>query len=67
MNEKTSLLSYIIAPKGIVPGNVLYSGANVPPEVGNCLPIKAIPPGTLIHGVGFKAGEGGRMARAAGI
>ncbi|MCP4774922.1 MAG: 50S ribosomal protein L2, partial [Planctomycetaceae bacterium] len=34
---------YIIAPEGLEVGNVVLSGAEAPPTVGNCLPLKNIP------------------------
>lgn len=65
-SKETNLLSYILAPKDTQSGDVLYAGDNVPPVRGNCLPLKAIPPGTLIHNIGLRPGEGGKLARSAG-
>jgi large subunit ribosomal protein L2 len=66
-HKETNRLTYIISPKGIKPGDILYSGEKVLPEPGNCLPIRAIPPGTLIHNIGINPGEGGKIARSAGM
>jgi large subunit ribosomal protein L2 len=63
---ESNRLSYILAPKGVQAGDVLQSGADVPPNKGNCLPLSAIPPGTLIHNIGLRPGEGGKIARSAG-
>ena len=57
---------YIIAPKGIVVGANLMSGEGAPFEVGNCLPLKNIPMGTMVHNVELTPGRGGQTARAAG-
>ena len=33
---------------------------------GNCLPLKNIPVGTIVHNIELKAGKGAEMARSAG-
>ncbi len=57
---------YIVAPEGISVDQVLVSGAKVAPEVGNCLKLKSIPLGTVIHNIELKPGRGGVIARSAG-
>jgi large subunit ribosomal protein L2 len=57
---------YIIAPEGITVGQTVVSGAAVAPEVGNALPLSAIPLGTIIHNIEIRPGGGGSMARSAG-
>ena len=57
---------YILAPKGIKPGQQLVSGLEAPIRVGNCLPLNRIPLGTQIHNIEMKPGRGGQLARAAG-
>ncbi|MEO8149081.1 MAG: 50S ribosomal protein L2 [Bacteroidia bacterium] len=57
---------YIIAPNGIKVGQSVLSGENVAPEVGNCMPLKNIPLGTLIHSIELRPGQGAKMARSAG-
>lgn len=58
--------TYIIAPEGLKVGQQIVSGENVAPEVGNALPLSAIPLGTIIHNIELKPGKGGAMARSAG-
>lgn len=58
--------SYILAPVGLSVGATVKSGADVPPEVGNALPLANIPLGTLIHNIELNPGKGGVVARAAG-
>jgi large subunit ribosomal protein L2 len=65
-HSSTNRLSYILAPKGTQPGDIVQSGNDVPPDRGNCLPLSAIPPGTLIHNIGLRPNEGGKIARSAG-
>jgi large subunit ribosomal protein L2 len=57
---------YILAPKGILTGDEVTSGRESPIKIGNALPIRNIPVGTLIHCVELKSGKGAQMVRAAG-
>ena len=57
---------YIIAPDALTAGMTVESGENAPPSVGNCLPLKKIPLGTVIHNVEMRAGQGARLCRSAG-
>ncbi|KAF7599226.1 MAG: 50S ribosomal protein L2 [Candidatus Dactylopiibacterium carminicum] len=57
---------YIIAPKGLVVGQELVSGAEAPIKAGNTLPIRNIPVGSTIHCVELLPGKGAQLARAAG-
>ena len=58
--------AYIVAPNGLEVGQVLMSGPDVAPEVGNTLPLANIPVGTLIHCIELRPGQGACMARSAG-
>jgi len=57
---------YILAPVGVVVGDVLQSGAAVDIRPGNALPVKGIPLGTVIHNVEAQPGSGAKMIRSAG-
>jgi large subunit ribosomal protein L2 len=57
---------YIIAPKGMVVGQQIFSGSEAPIKSGNALPIRNIPVGTTIHCVEMIPGKGAQLARAAG-
>lgn len=57
---------YMIAPKGLAVGSVVLSGQDAPVAVGNCLPLRNIPVGTIVHCVEMKPGKGGQLARSAG-
>ena len=57
---------YILAPKGLEVGLTVLSAENAPFNVGNTLPLRAIPLGTLVHNIELKPGRGGQMARSAG-
>jgi large subunit ribosomal protein L2 len=57
---------YIIAPKGVEAGDVVQSGSAAPIKVGNCLPLRNIPVGSVVHAIEMKPGKGAQMARSAG-
>ncbi len=57
---------YIIAPKGMVVGQQVFSGSEAPIKSGNTLPIRNIPVGTTIHCIEMIPGKGAQMARSAG-
>jgi large subunit ribosomal protein L2 len=57
---------YILAPVGVQVGDVLLSGDAVDIRPGNTLPIRAIPEGTVIHGVESQPGSGAQMIRSGG-
>ncbi len=57
---------YILAPHGLKVGAVVESGARVEPQVGNCMPLSAIPVGLDVHNIELTAGQGGKLVRTAG-
>src|SRR5699024_3820438 len=57
---------YILAPKGLQVGQEIQSGEGAGIKVGNVLPLKDIPVGTVIHNVELKPGNGGQLSRSAG-
>ena len=57
---------YIIAPKGLSAGAEVVSGVHAPIATGNCLPMRNIPVGTVIHCIEMKVGKGAQMVRSAG-
>jgi len=59
-------MRYIIAPLGIKVGAVIESGENVDISLGNALPLKSIPIGTVLHNVEMRRGAGAALARSAG-
>jgi large subunit ribosomal protein L2 len=58
---------YIIAPVGLKVGAQLMSGPEAEVRVGNALPLRNIPLGTVVHNVELQPGRGGQMARSAGV
>ena len=57
---------YIIAPKGVKAGDKLRSGEDAGIKNGNCLPLRNIPVGSVVHCIELKPGKGAQMARSAG-
>ena len=58
---------YILAPNGLQVGQTINSGSEAVPEVGNALPLSVIPIGTIIHNIELRPGQGGIIARSAGV
>jgi len=59
--------SYILAPKGLEVGMRLQSGPKADIKVGNALPLRYMPVGTVVHNIELRPGQGGRVARSAGM
>jgi len=57
---------YILAPDKLKVGQVVISGEGSEPQVGNALPLKNIPLGSIIHNIELDPGRGGAIARSAG-
>jgi len=58
--------AYMVAPNGLMVGAKVQSGSNLPPDVGNSMPLKTIPVGTPIHNIELIHGKGAQLVRAAG-
>jgi large subunit ribosomal protein L2 len=58
--------AYILAPQRLKAGDQVVSGDRVDIKPGNCMPMKNMPVGTIIHNVEMKPGKGGQIARSAG-
>ncbi len=56
----------LIAPEGVRSGQVLTVGADASHELGNTLPLKSLPEGSIIFNVEAQPGDGGKFARASG-
>ncbi len=57
---------YIITPNGLKVGDVIVSGKDVAPEIGNTLFLSDIPLGTVVHNIELQPGKGAELARSAG-
>jgi large subunit ribosomal protein L2 len=57
---------YITAPDGLNIGDEVISGNDAEIKTGNCLPLRSIPDGTMVHNVELKPGNGAKIARSAG-
>ena len=58
--------AYILAPEGLKVGAKIMNGENAEVRVGNCLPLSAIPVGTMVHNIELYPGKGGQLVRSAG-
>ena len=59
--------SYILAPVGLNVGDSVMSGEEVEVKVGNCMPLKNIPVGSVLHSIELRPNQGAKIARSAGI
>jgi large subunit ribosomal protein L2 len=66
VNYRDGEKRYILAPVGLEIGQIIESGEEADIKTGNCLPIKNIPLGTVIHNIELRPGEGGKLVRSAG-
>lgn len=57
---------YIVAPNGLQVGQEIISGPGAAPEIGNALPLREVPLGTIISVIELRPGQGAVMARSAG-
>jgi len=59
--------AYVLAPLGLKAGDTVHNGPGIEPNVGNCMPLANIPPGTEIHNIEMRPGKGGQLCRSAGV
>jgi large subunit ribosomal protein L2 len=57
---------YIIAPVGLKQGDRVENGVGADIKTGNCLPLRNIPTGTMVHAIELRPGGGAKIARSAG-
>ncbi len=57
---------YMIAPKGIEIGAIVVSSNHATIKVGNCMPLRNVPMGSLVHCIELKPAKGAQLARSAG-
>jgi large subunit ribosomal protein L2 len=57
---------YILAPSGLKQGDVVENGVGADIKAGNCLPLRNIPTGTIVHAIELRPGGGAKIARSAG-
>ena len=59
--------AYIIAPLGLTDGDKVIASAKADIKPGNCMPIDAIPVGTMIYNIELHKGKGAQLVRSAGM
>lgn len=57
---------YILLPQGLKVGNSVFAGEKAEAKEGNCLPLRNIPIGFMVHNIEITPGSGGKFARSAG-
>ena len=66
VSYKDGAKAYVLAPDKLAVGDTIVSGVGSDIKVGNTLPLKNIPLGTVIHNIELRPGQGGRLVRSAG-
>src|SRR3954451_14045418 len=57
---------YILQPNGLQVGQKILRRPGADIVVGNWLPLRNVPAGTVVHAIELKPGKGAQMARSAG-
>jgi len=57
---------YILCPHGLGQGDRVESGPRADIKPGNCLPLRHVPTGTVVHAIELRPGGGAKIARSAG-
>ncbi len=57
---------YVVATDGLKAGQIVSNGDTVAPTVGNCMPMRSIPPGTEVCCIEIQPGRGAMLCRSAG-
>ncbi len=57
---------YILAPKDLAVGHEVSSGPDALIKPGNCLPLRNMPIGAVMHALELRPGKGAQLARSAG-
>jgi len=57
---------YILHPKNVNVGDIIFSGSGSAFNIGNTLPLEEIPLGTAVHNIELIPNKGGQIVRAAG-
>lgn len=63
---KNGAKKYILLPEGLTVGDYIFASEKADAKVGNCMPLRAIPVGFMVHNIELTPGLGGRIARSAG-
>lgn len=58
---------YILAPQGLKVGDVVATSDEPPFRLGGCMPLRAMPLGSVIHNIELKPKKGGKLVRSAGL
>ena len=66
INYKDGEKKYIIAPNGLKVGAIIENGETADIKVGNALPLKNIPVGTMVYCIELQPGKGAEICRSAG-
>lgn len=66
VKDQNGAYHYVIAARGMRPGQKFTVAEETSIEMGNRLPLKSIPTGTVIHAIELQPGKGAQLVRSAG-
>ncbi len=66
IKDSNGVYHYLLAAKGMKPGDKISVGEEAAITTGNRLPLRSIPLGTYIHAIELQPGRGAQMVRSAG-
>lgn len=66
IKDDKNIYHYVIAAQNMKVGQKIEANDEAPIEVGNRLPLKNIPVGSVIHSIEMQPGKGAQMVRSAG-
>jgi large subunit ribosomal protein L2 len=58
---------YVLAPENLAVGSVIVAGPEAEPIVGNAMPLRFVPVGSVVHAIEMLPGKGAQIARSAGV
>lgn len=66
VDDQSYAYRYILAPNGLKVGDIICSGKQIEPSLGNAMPLDEVPEGMIVHNIELYPGQGAKVARAAG-
>lgn len=63
---KNGAKRYILLPEGLNIGDLVISSEKADAKVGNCMPLRSVPVGFIVHNIEIVPGSGGLLVRSAG-
>jgi large subunit ribosomal protein L2 len=66
INLENGQTYYSVVPEGVAEGQAVEIGGKASADIGNVLPLRSVPEGTMICNIELSPGDGGKIARSSG-